>query len=44
MNSLFALPVIILGLAALVLGETITPPLVLAAAVIMSGIYIVQRR
>lgn len=42
--SQFALPVIILGLAALVLGETITPPLVLAAAVILSGIYIVQRR
>jgi drug/metabolite transporter (DMT)-like permease len=42
--SQFALPVIILGLAALVLGETITPPLVLAAAIVMSGIYIVQRR
>jgi drug/metabolite transporter (DMT)-like permease len=40
----FTLPIIILGLAALVLGETITLPLVLATAVILSGVYIVQRR
>ena len=40
----FALPLISLVLAVLILDESITPPIVLATAFILSGIWIVQRR
>ena len=40
----FGLPVVSLVLAVLILDEAITPPILIAAAVILSGIWIVQRR
>ncbi len=40
----FALPIVGIGLAALVLGEPVTVLLVASVAVILSGIAMVQRR
>lgn len=40
----FATPVVTVVFAVLILGETITLPLVLAASVILSGIWLAQRR
>jgi drug/metabolite transporter (DMT)-like permease len=39
----FGLPVVSLVLAVFILDETITLPILIAAAVILSGIWIVQR-
>lgn len=40
----FAMPVMTLGLAVLLLGERLTMPLVLAGLVILAGIYLAQKR
>ena len=40
----FGLPVVALALAVVILDEAITPPIVIAASFILSGIWIVQRR
>ena len=40
----FIAPVITLGLAVLMLGETLTAPLLIAAGVILGGVYISQRQ
>jgi drug/metabolite transporter (DMT)-like permease len=40
----FGLPVVSLVLAVLILDEAITPPIMIAAATILAGIWIVQRR
>ena len=39
----FITPVVTLALAVLMLGETLSPPLLVAAAVILGGVYISQR-
>jgi drug/metabolite transporter (DMT)-like permease len=40
----FVTPLFGVGFAALLLGETLTPPLLIAAALIAAGIYLVNRR
>lgn len=40
----FAMPALTLGLAVVMLGERLTPPLALAGGVIVAGIYLAQKR